>query len=83
MTHDEITARGFKIEAVPRVDMRPRRIIEVRLSNELGYVSLMCSQDAYETNIEAMYDTLMVRFHTEVAPIPDFGRGDVRVVDFF
>ena len=83
MTLEEITTRGFKIEAVPRVDMRPRRIIEVRLSNDDGHVSLMCSQEAYQSNIEAMYDTLMVRFHTEVAPIPDFGRGDVRVVDFF
>ena len=36
-----------------------------------------------KNTIKHIYDTLMVRFHTEVAPIPDFGRGDIRVVDFF
>ena len=65
------------------MDMRPRRIVEVRLSKDDEYVSLLCTDEALENRLEMIYDTLMVRFHTEVAPIPDFGRGDIRVVDFF
>jgi len=83
MKLQEIIDRGFTLNAVPRIDMRPRRIVEVRLSDDQGHVSLLCSEEAYEQRLEIMIDTLMVRFHSEVAPIPNFGRGDIRIVDFF
>ena len=83
MKIEEIEKRGFQVTAAARIDMRPRRIIEVRLSKDDEYVSLLCTDEALENRLDVIHATLMVRFHTEIAPIPDFGRGDIRVVDFF
>lgn len=83
MTKEEIEKAGFQIEVVPRIDMKPRELFEVRLSNEKGHVTLICNQDALTNRISILYENLVYRFHIEIAEIAAFGRGDMKCTSFY
>ena len=79
----EIENRGFKVTVARRIDQLPRELIEVRLSHETGHVSILCTEEALMNRTEVIYDILLIQFHNTIAPIPDFGRGDTRMIDIF